>query len=132
MKKATYLLQLAITVICCIFVSTEGCKQKKQQQASAVAPAAVKDEHTFAVRGSVREMSITPVTTDFPEHEGKSEFMSYCAICHSLRYISMQPDFSRNTWDEIVHKMTVKYNAPIDSVTCKKIVDYLVAVKGEK
>ena len=75
-------------------------------------------------------MSITPEITNFPEGEGKSEFTSYCSMCHSLRYISMQPNFSKKIWEEEVHKMVAKYNAPIDSVTCIKIVDYLVKVKS--
>ncbi len=132
MRKATHLLKLAVTVICCLLVGTEGCKQEKQEQAAIAAPVAPKAEHTFAVKGSVHEMSITPEVTNFPEGEGKNEFMSYCSMCHSLRYISMQPDFSKKIWEEEVHKMVAKYNAPIDSVTCNKIVSYLLAVKGAK
>ena len=105
-----------------------GCKQKEQAQE----PAATKThpESTFTIKGNVREMNIQPEIVDFPAHENKDLFMSYCAMCHSLKYISMQPDFPRKTWEAEVSKMVVKYKAPIDSVTSKKIVDYLVAIKS--
>jgi hypothetical protein len=90
-------------------------------------------ENTFSVKGSVHEMNLYPEPNpDFPEHEGKAEFISYCGICHSLKYISMQPDFSAKTWDAEVTKMVAKYHAPIDSMNSKKIVAYLVAVKGKR
>lgn len=87
-------------------------------------------QQTFTVKGSVREMTLTPGTVEFPEHAGKQEFTSYCGICHSLKYISQQPDFPRKTWEAEVNKMVVKYKAPIDSVNCKKIVEYLIAIKS--
>ncbi len=112
------------------FLFAIACKQ----ETSVAPPLAdkVKGENTFSAKGSVKEMSITPETTNFPEHEGRSEFMSYCAICHSLRYITTQPDFSKKIWEEEVHKMVAKYSAPIDSATCNKIVDYLMVIKGAK
>jgi hypothetical protein len=87
-------------------------------------------ENTFTVKGSVRELNIWPEATEFPEHPGKAEFVAYCGICHSLKYITMQPDFPRKTWDAEVTKMITKFKAPIDSVTGKKIVEYLVAIKS--
>ena len=89
--------------------------------------------NTISVNGSVHELNLYPdPAPDFPEHEGRTEFMSYCAICHSLKYVAMQPDFPAKTWDAEVTKMVVKYHAPIDSVTAKKIVAYLVAIKSKK
>jgi hypothetical protein len=101
------------------------------QYGCSTQPAAAekKPENTFSVNGSVREIKIVPENPSFPDHEGKAEFMSYCAMCHSLKYISMQPNFPRKTWESEVNKMITKYMAPIDSVTGKKIVDYIVAVK---
>ena len=106
----------------CSIITVCSCRR----QDAAKMPA-----NTFTITGSVREISIWPENTTFPEHAGKAEFVSYCGICHSLKYISSQPDFPRKTWDAEVHKMITKYNAPIDSVTGKKIVDYLVAIKSK-
>lgn len=103
-----------------------GCRQPEPRPVAEQQP-----KHTFTVNGSVRTISITPEVVEFPEHEGKREFMSYCAMCHSLKYISTQPDFPGKTWEAEVHKMVVKYKAPIDSVVSQKIVDYLVAVKSK-
>ena len=64
------------------------------------------------------------------EGEGKKEFIANCGICHSLRYISMQPAFPRKTWDAEIHKMIVKYKAPVDSLVAVKIADYLTKIKG--
>ena len=82
---------------------------------------------TLTINGSVRELTLYPDPPPaFPEHEGKAEFMSYCAMCHSLKYITAQPALPAKTWDAEVTKMVAKYHAPIDSVTAKKISAYLV------
>jgi hypothetical protein len=117
-----------ISAIAAIVVLIMACGQpqnKPQLQATR------QGENSFSVKGGVHEMTLIQVTPQFPEHEGKAEFMSYCTMCHSLKYISMQPDFSRKTWDAEVTKMIAKYKAPIDTAVGKKIVDYLVAVKGK-
>jgi hypothetical protein len=107
-----------------VFIASSGCD--KQQ------PAEVKQkpENTFSEKGSVKEINIWPETPEFPEHPGKAEFMSYCAVCHTLRYISTQPNFPRKTWEAEVKKMITKFNAPIDSVMALKIVDYLAVAKS--
>jgi len=121
-NKAVYIL----VATCCIALLCYGCRRQKQE---AYTP----PPNTISINGSVHEMTLYPETPpDFPEHEGKAEFVSYCAICHTLKYVTMQPDFPAKTWNAEVDKMVHKYNAPIDSVTCKKIVAYLVAVKGKK
>jgi hypothetical protein len=114
------------TIVWCSAGILSGCKELPRE-----APPE-KLAGTYSEKGSVREMTITPESVEFPEHEGKKEFISYCGICHSLRYVTTQPDFPRKTWDAEVTKMIVKYGAPIDSLNAKKIVDYLVAIKGVK
>ncbi len=111
----------------CLFIALiSGCTSKSIE-------AFKQPLNTFSITGSVHEMNLYPDPPPaFPEHEGKAEFMSYCAICHSLKYITMQPDFPAKTWDAEVTKMITKFHAPIDSVNAKKIVEYLVSVKGKK
>lgn len=121
MNRKTLPIILTITGSICILY---GCREQEAM------PVVKKPGHTFSVNGSVREITIVPETTEFPDHEGKAEFTSYCAMCHSLRYISEQPDLSPSIWEAEVEKMVVKYKAPIDSATCKKITSYLVAIKG--
>jgi hypothetical protein len=119
---------LSIIILCSAIVMP-GCRQPQPEIKPL--PSIKQGENTFSEKGSVREMTLSFETPQFPEHDGKGEFMSYCAMCHSLKYISMQPDFSRKTWEAEVTKMIVKYKAPIDSATAKKIVEYLVAVKSK-
>ena len=122
-KRTTYLLT---AIVCCFVTFQYGCKQQPQPEVNK------NPENTYSVKGSVHEMNIWPETVDFPEHEGKGEFMSYCSVCHSLKYITMQPDFPRKTWEAEVNKMITKFKAPIDSNTAIKIIDYLAAVKSKK
>jgi hypothetical protein len=120
MRKKT--VHFFVILVCSVLIVSYGCKQKQKDFKT-------KPEHTFTVKGSVREISITPETPDFPKHDGVGEFTSYCSMCHSLKYISMQPDLPRKTWEAEVNKMITKYKAPIDSVTANKIVDYLAVMR---
>ena len=53
-----------------------------------------------------------------------------CLICHSSRYVAMQPNFPRATWQKEVKKMIDAYGANVPEAEQPQIVDYLVAVKG--
>jgi hypothetical protein len=53
-----------------------------------------------------------------------------CLLCHSARYVSMQPHLSKTVWQNEVKKMVDAYGAPISEADQALIVDYLVAVKG--
>jgi mono/diheme cytochrome c family protein len=115
-----------VVIICSGLLTAYGCNQKKNDFYQ-------QPENTISIKGSVHEMTLYPEPAPaFPEHDGKAEFVSYCAICHTLKYIKMQPDFPRKTWEAEVTKMITKFKAPVDSVNAKKIVEYLVAVKGKK
>jgi sulfite dehydrogenase (cytochrome) subunit B len=122
LKKSAYII---IIVTNLVFGMLYSCKEKEQPGATAPQP-----QHTFSVKGSVKEMTLMPSNPEFPEHPGKTEFTSYCGICHSLRYISAQPDFPRKTWEAEVKKMVEKYGAPIDTANSTRIVNYLVLIKG--
>jgi len=62
---------------------------------------------------------------------GREEFMTACVVCHSPRYITMQPGFSRSTWLSEVNKMKDNYGAHISAEQVAKIADYLVFVNGK-
>jgi hypothetical protein len=53
-----------------------------------------------------------------------------CLTCHTARYVSMQPRFSKTVWQSEVKKMVDAYGAPIPEADQALIVEYLVAVKG--
>ena len=76
-------------------------------------------------------IDISEVVVALPDSAGKELVEINCLTCHSLRYIEMQPRFSRKTWEKTVTKMIKNYGAPVqDSVTAARIVDYLVRIKG--
>jgi len=67
----------------------------------------------------------------FPPGPGRDEFVTACVVCHSPRYITMQPRFSRTTWLSEVHKMKDVYGAHISDEQAVKITDYLFSINGK-
>jgi hypothetical protein len=67
----------------------------------------------------------------FPPGPGHDEFVTACVVCHSPRYITMQPRFSRTTWLGEVNKMKDVYGAPISDEQVLRITDYLVSINGK-
>ncbi|MBZ5528456.1 MAG: sulfide dehydrogenase [Acidobacteriia bacterium] len=57
--------------------------------------------------------------------EGKVEVEGYCSVCHSTRYITMQPPLPAGAWDATVHKMQKAYGATIPDAAAAKIISYL-------
>jgi hypothetical protein len=53
-----------------------------------------------------------------------------CLICHTARYVLMQPRFPKTVWQSEVKKMVDAYGAPISEADQALIVEYLVAVRG--
>jgi cytochrome c5 len=72
--------------------------------------------------------AVTPFPSFAPalaEGVGRAETESFCAMCHSARYITMQPPLPAATWAAEVNKMTKTFGAPIPEATAKKIISYL-------
>jgi mono/diheme cytochrome c family protein len=69
---------------------------------------------------------------DFPPGPGQELFMNRCGVCHSLRYVTMQPDFPRKTWSKEVDKMIHTYGAHITKEEAEQITEYLWTIKGKK
>jgi len=67
----------------------------------------------------------------FPPGPGRDEFETACVVCHSPRYITMQPRFSRTAWLSEVNKMKDVYGAHISDEQVLKITDYLVSIDGK-
>lgn len=64
---------------------------------------------------------------EFALGEGKQETEAYCALCHSTRYITMQPPLPAATWETEVSKMNKTFGANIPEVVSQKITRYLQA-----
>ena len=66
----------------------------------------------------------------FPPGPGREVFVTACVVCHSPRYITMQPPFFRTAWKGEVNKMKDVYGAHISDEQVSTITDYLVSING--
>jgi len=57
--------------------------------------------------------------------DGKAETEAYCSMCHSTRYITMQPPLPAPTWEAEVTKMRKTFGATIPDEAASKILRYL-------
>jgi hypothetical protein len=62
---------------------------------------------------------------ELAQGEGRAETQSFCLMCHSTRYITMQPPLPAAAWEAEVNKMIKTYGAPIPEASAKKITSYL-------
>jgi hypothetical protein len=81
----------------------------------------------FAAGAKYEAGAYPSFTPELAAGDGKQEAQSFCATCHSTRYIVMQPPLPAATWEAEVTKMTKTYGAPIPEATAKKITAYLQA-----
>ena len=81
----------------------------------------------FSADGKYDAGSYPSFTPELAEGDGKLEVQSFCATCHSTRYVVMQPPLPAATWEAEVNKMIKVYGAPIPEATAKKITTYLQA-----
>jgi len=75
--------------------------------------------------GTVHSITLPKIHTELKAGPGKDTTEKYCAICHSLDYITMQPAFPSAKWAAIVQKMIKVMGAPIPEEEAKTIADYL-------
>ena len=78
----------------------------------------------------VHAITLPTIDTPLPDAPGRQTVQSTCTICHSTRYITMQPRFSRQAWNDEVQKMVRNYGAPIPQSQMEEIVNYLFAIRG--
>ena len=91
------------------------------------------NEKNIADNTTNTDANLVPVSeASLPDAPGAEAFRMNCMICHSERYIQMQPEFPRKTWENVVNKMIKNFGAPISDSTSQAIVDYLTTIKGKK
>jgi hypothetical protein len=105
--------------------------QEQSTSAQGIAPATVSaPAHVDVPTSGVHSITLPTIDTDLPPGPGKLTLVSACTICHSPRYVTMQPNFSKKKWTEEVDKMKKVYGAPIQDEQVEPIVNYLVAIRG--
>ena len=62
---------------------------------------------------------------ELAEGEGRAQTEGFCSLCHSTRYITMQPPLPAATWEAEVTKMRKTLGAPIPDASAALIIKYL-------
>ena len=102
-----------------VFAQQEGYSPAALGQLQQPAPSSLTDD-------SVYEVSAYPqYTPELAEGDGRAETASFCSLCHSTRYITMQPPLPAATWEAEVTKMRKTFGAPIPDASAALIVKYL-------
>jgi hypothetical protein len=68
----------------------------------------------------------------FPDGPGRRQFLTSCVVCHSPRYIAMQPHFTQTVWATEVHKMVAAYGAHVTPEEEAAIVTYIMTIRGDR
>ena len=110
---------IVLTIIAATVAALAG-----QQSSSRSKPASNK------APAKVVEITLPDYSPKPPDGPNLETYEKNCLLCHSARYVLMQPAFPRSTWEKEVAKMADAYGANIPEAERPKIVDYLVAVKG--
>jgi hypothetical protein len=64
--------------------------------------------------------------------QGRDAVVAMCGVCHSLRYITMQPPLPPETWAATVRKMVEVHGAAIPEVVARQITSYLQGSYGAR
>ncbi len=76
--------------------------------------------------GGVYDVGPFPLSTpELPDGEGRAATVAMCSVCHSVRYITMQPPLPAETWQATVRKMVDVHGAPIPDDVAQGITKYL-------
>jgi cytochrome c5 len=81
-------------------------------------------------KNPVQEITLPNYPVEMPPGPNLAAFQQHCLLCHTARYVTMQPNFSRTVWEKEVKKMVDVYGAHITAEDQQQIVEYLVAIKG--
>ena len=79
---------------------------------------------------SVHTIVLPQYAPEIPAGPHLDTYRKDCLLCHSARYVQMQPGFPQAVWEKEVKKMVDAYGAKIPDAEQKEIVEYLVAVRG--
>jgi hypothetical protein len=80
--------------------------------------------------GAVHSITLPDIRIELKEGPGRVKTETYCNICHSVDYITMQPKFPRTQWTATVNKMIKAFGAPIPQEDAETIITYLSASYG--
>jgi hypothetical protein len=123
---------LGLVLGCSLFLLIAVRGLFAQPQAESYAPATLskldQPAHPVLTEGARYAVSAYPLyPPELAEGEGRTETAGFCNLCHSTRYITMQPPLPAATWEAEVNKMRKVLGAPIPDAAATKIIQYLQA-----
>ena len=124
-KQLLALIGFVIVGAIIIWVGRDDPSQRPKFQEQPPAPVAQP-----SAQSDVNQITLPHDDPEFPPGPGRELFLSRCTVCHSLRYITMQPNFSKKVWAKEVAKMINTYKAHITGEEAREITNYLANVKG--
>jgi hypothetical protein len=78
----------------------------------------------------VHTIELPKIEPEMPAGAGSQTLATGCIICHSNRYITMQPPLSKAAWTALVDKMRKTFGAPLNDQQAAEMVNYLVGIRG--
>lgn len=97
----------------------------------AWAALAMAGDEGFIREGTRRSITLPNPVTALAEGPGMDTTARYCAVCHSLDYITIQPGFSLEKWQAEVAKMAKVYGAPLPEEVRPVIAGYIASRYGK-
>lgn len=113
-------LGIAVAVVLAVSIAVYS-----QQPSSSASKPAVKADVS-----QVHSIVLPQYPAEIASGPNVDAYRKDCLLCHTARYVSMQPRFPKTVWQNEVKKMVDAYGAPISEADQALIVEYLVAVKG--
>lgn len=114
-----------------VLMTSLSCQAQNPANPPAPAPAAAQASAAIEIPTTgVRTITLPTFDVAMPAGPGQATFQSACILCHSPRYVLMQPAFPKKTWMAEVDKMKKVYGAPILDEQIEPLVKYLVAIRG--
>lgn len=120
---------LAILTLCTVLYLVAQALDIQPVKADNAESNVAKGDKTVKITG--KSINLPHYPADFPPGPGRELFISRCGVCHTLRYVTMQPSFPEKTWAKEVDKMIKTYGAHIDKKEAKEIIEYLNSIKGK-
>src|SRR5271165_4045642 len=120
-------IQRVLIVLVLVAAGFATCALRAQQAANGNS-----QSDAPAANNPVQKISLPQYPPELLAGPGKDAFLNNCLICHTARYVTMQPRFTKTIWQAEVQKMITAYGASITPADKDAIVNYLVAFHGTK
>ena len=81
-------------------------------------------------KDGVKSIDLPAMTFDLADGPNRDKVAGFCAVCHGVEYIPMQPKLSKAQWTATVTKMVKTFGAPVPQEEADRIIEYLAGAYG--